>query len=237
VIAFIVPAHNEERLLARTLESIHQSARALGEQYEIIVADDASTDRTAELARLYRARVVSIKRRQIAAARNAGARAALQDERVQTLVFVDADTSLNEETLRAAVRAMVQGAAGGGAAVKFDGPVPRWAEIMLAAILVVFRLFKWSGGCFIFCSRAAFEATGGWDERLYAAEELYMAQAIKRHGRFVVLREPVVTSGRKLRTHSAREILTSLARIGMHGRRAVRDRKALALWYRRRDTP
>jgi glycosyltransferase involved in cell wall biosynthesis len=237
VIAFVIPAHNEEKLLARTLESIHQSALALGERYEIIVVDDASTDRTVEISRERQARVVSINRRQIAAARNAGARAALQNERVRLLVFVDADTSLNEETLRAAVQAIAQGAVGGGAAVKFDGPVPRWAEIMLAGILVVFRLFKWSGGCFIFCRREAFEAAGGWDERLYAGEELYMAQALKRHGRFVVLREPVVTSGRKLRAHSAREILASLARIGVRGPRAVRDRKALALWYSRRDTP
>jgi hypothetical protein len=97
--------------------------------------------------------------------------------------------------------------------------------------LAAFRVFKWTGGCFLFCRRDVFEAAGGWDERLYAGEELYMAQALKRHGRFVVLRQSVVTSGRKLRAHSAREILTSLLRIGMRGPRAVRDRRALALWY------
>jgi glycosyltransferase involved in cell wall biosynthesis len=236
VIAFVVPAHNEELLIARTLESIHQSARALGQRYEIIVADDACTDRTAEIARAYQAQVVSIARRQIAAARNAGARAALQNDEVRMLFFVDADTSVNDRTLRAALEAIDQRAVGGGATVRFDGPVPHWAEVMLRIILAMFRLFKWSGGCFIFCRRDAFEATGGWDESLYAGEELFMAQALKRHGRFVVLREPIVTSGRKLRSHSAREILTSLFRIGLSGRRAVRSRKALALWYGPRET-
>jgi glycosyltransferase involved in cell wall biosynthesis len=229
VIAFVIPAHNEEQLIARTLQSIHQSAS--GERYTIIVADDGSTDRTAEIARQHEAQVISIDRRQIAAARNAAARAALQIREVTVLVFVDADTSLNSTTLAAALHAIDEGAVGGGASVQFDGPVPRWAEIMLTIISSLFRVFKFTGGCFLFCRRDAFEATGGWDETLFAAEELFMAQALKRHGRFVVLRESVTTSGRKLQTHSAREILTSLFRIGLSGRSAVRDRKALALWY------
>ena len=50
VISFILPAHNEEALLGRTLSALHESARALGEPYEAIVANDASTDRTGEIA-------------------------------------------------------------------------------------------------------------------------------------------------------------------------------------------
>jgi glycosyltransferase involved in cell wall biosynthesis len=235
VIAFVIPAHNEEQLIAGTIESIHESARSLGRPYEIIVSDDASTDRTAEIAAAHAARVIPINRRQISAARNAGAREALRNGDVKWLVFLDADTKLPRATLREAMNALEGGAAGGGSSVEFDGPIPRWAEIMLAIFLAVFRLFKWTGGCFVFCRRDAFEKTGGWDESLFAGEELYMAQALKRAGRFVVLRESVITSGRKLRAHSAREILTSLARIGFSGRRAVRDRKALGLWYGERS--
>src|SRR5215468_3413804 len=50
VISFVVPAYNEERLLGRTLAAIHTAARELGRPYELIVADDASTDRTAGVA-------------------------------------------------------------------------------------------------------------------------------------------------------------------------------------------
>jgi GT2 family glycosyltransferase len=51
MISFVVPAYNEEAFIADTLNAIHFSARVVGEQYEIVVADDASTDRTAEIAR------------------------------------------------------------------------------------------------------------------------------------------------------------------------------------------
>src|SRR5690349_12709031 len=75
-LSFIVPAHNEERLLGRTLHAIAVASGALGERTQVIVADDASSDHTAAVAREHDAFVVSVNRRQIAAARNAGAKVA-----------------------------------------------------------------------------------------------------------------------------------------------------------------
>ena len=76
LVAFVVPAHNEEPLLPATLRAIHDAAAACEIEYEIIVADDASTDRTAHVAADSGARVVSVQHRQISATRNSGARAA-----------------------------------------------------------------------------------------------------------------------------------------------------------------
>jgi len=67
MISFIVPAHNEQASLGRTLEAIHKAARAVGQPYEIIVVDDASTDATPEIAAQNNARVLSVNHRQIAA--------------------------------------------------------------------------------------------------------------------------------------------------------------------------
>ncbi|HJT45077.1 MAG TPA: glycosyltransferase, partial [Chthoniobacterales bacterium] len=88
MLSFIVPAYNEEFELPSTLEAIRSAAN--GRAHEIIVADDASTDRTSAIGREAGAKVVFIDRRQIAAARNAGARAAGGD----VLFFVDADTRI-----------------------------------------------------------------------------------------------------------------------------------------------
>ena len=234
MISFIVPAYNEERLLGATLDALRAAALATGEPYELIVADDGSTDRTAAIAAQHGAIAVSVAHRQIAATRNSGARKANGD----WLIFVDADTLVSEAVVRSAVEALRSGAVGGGAAVEFDGTVPLYARLLLPVLVWSFRWAGLAAGCFLFCTRHAFAAVGGFDEAFYGAEELVMSRALKRHGRFVVLRQAVITSGRKLRTHSVREMLAILARLALRGPGAVKQRQGMDLWYaERREDP
>jgi glycosyltransferase involved in cell wall biosynthesis len=229
-VSFIIPAHNEERLLGRTLNAIDQATRPLGEPVEVIVADDASTDRTAAIAREQGARLVSVSCRQIAATRNAGARAA----NGEMLVFVDADTLVTEAAVRAAIAAMRAGAVGGGCAIRFDGRLPPYGRVLEAIAAPLYRAIRLASGCFLFCTRDAFRATGGFDETLFAAEEMAMSQALRRQGRVVILRESVTTSGRKLRSHSGREFLGTMLRLALAGRKSVRRREGLDVWYAER---
>jgi len=234
MISFIVPAYNEEALIGRTLESLNRAAGSLAEACEIIVADDASTDRTAAIAESHGARVVRVELRQIAATRNAGAREANGDK----LIFVDADTVVTNEVVRAAIEAMHQGAAGGGCAVGFDGQLPRYAKVTSPMLVKIFRAAGIACGCFLFCTRRAFDAAGGFDEALFASEEVTMSRALKRQGRFVVLRESVISSGRKLRMYSGRDVLRLFGGILLAGPKALRSRDRLEVWYGgRREDP
>ncbi len=234
MISFIVPAYNEARYLPPTLRAIHTVADALSITYELIVADDASTDATPAIAAAQGATVVSVAHRQIAATRNAGAERATGEH----LFFVDADTLVNDATMRAAMRVLQEGAVGGGAGVRFDGRLPLYARLLVPPSVWLFRVTGLAAGCFLFCTRAAFEAVGGFDERLYGSEEIAMSRALKRHGRFVILRESVISSGRRLRAHSGWEVARLLGALALGGSRSVRDRGALAIWYdQRRDDP
>jgi glycosyltransferase involved in cell wall biosynthesis len=234
VISFVIPAYNEEHLIAGTLSALREAARTAGEPHEILVVDDGSSDRTAAVAQELGAQVVRVNCRQISAARNAGAREARGD----LLVFVDADTRVHGALVRAAFEAMRTGAAGGGSAVRFDEPLPAYARLLATLLVALMRSARLAAGCFLFCTREAFEAVGGFDERLYGAEEIVMSQALKRQGRFVVLREYAITSGRKLRAHSGRELLGTLMRLFSGGLRSVESRDRLDLWYRpRREDP
>lgn len=230
MLSFIVPAHDEAPLIRATLDALHAAARALQLDYEIIVVDDASTDATAAIAEAAGARVLHVAHRHIAATRNAGAGVAAGER----LVFVDADTRVGAAVLAAATTAMDRGAVGGGSAVRLLGDV-RWSERLFTALLMhVFRFTRTAPGCFLYCTRRAFDAVGGFDERWYAAEDVALSRALTRHGHFVILREPVWTSDRKLRTFGMAEHLRLALHFALRGRRVLRSRERLALWYDKR---
>lgn len=231
-VAFVIPAHDEARLIGGTLDAVHGAATALDLDYEVLVVDDASSDATAEIAREHGARVLRVEHRQITATRNAGARATTHP----LLVFVDADTLIDTAVLQAALRELAAGAVGGGAGVDFIGATAPHARMLAALAKRTFRRTGIAPGCFIFCTRAAFEAAGGFDTTWYAGEDVAISRALARQGRFTILRESVRTSERKLRTFGARDHLRLLWRFALRGRRILRDRDALAIWYgQRRD--
>jgi glycosyltransferase involved in cell wall biosynthesis len=228
VISFIIPAHNEQALLGRTLQAIHDAAHVVGQPYEIIVVDDASTDATAEVARQNGATVVPVTHRQIAATRNSGGRAARGDR----LFFVDADTTINARAVAEALRYMDKGAVGGGGPTLFDGKVPLPVQLFAYFALIGAKLVGFTGGAFMFCTRAAFQATGGFNERLYWAEEGVFAMALKRQGRFAVLWRPVFTSPRRIRTISGGQLLGLVVRIGFSPFKTFTRRASVEkIWY------
>jgi len=227
MISFIVPAHNEEFELSSTLEAIRAAASGVSQPFEIIVVDDASTDATSKIAEQAGARVVSIHRRQIAAARNAGAHAA----RGEYLFFVDADTRINPTHVTEAIAALEAGYTGGSARVLMDGFVPLWGRIFLRAFSFLYFGLNLGAGAFLFTTCRNFEAIGGFDEQHFAGEEVYFSLALRKLGRFKVLREPVLTSGRKLRMYSAKEILGTLSILILGGPRMAGSRARLRLWY------
>ena len=231
MISFIVPAHNEQAGIGRTLQAIHDAARVVGQPYEVIVVDDASTDGTAEIARRHNATVVPVNHRQIAATRNSGARAA----HGARLFFVDADTTINPRAVASALRYMDKGAAGGGATVRFDGIVPLYIRLLssLTFLMVIFgKIAGFTGGAFMFCTREAFHATGGFDERLFWGEEGAFAMTLKREGRFAVLWETVLTSGRRLRTMSGLQLFAIFARTALYPSKKLTRRSSVEkIWY------
>jgi cellulose synthase/poly-beta-1,6-N-acetylglucosamine synthase-like glycosyltransferase len=227
MISFIVPAYNEELELTSTLEAIRAAASGAALPWEIVVVDDASTDATPEIAEQAGARVVSIHRRQIAAARNAGARAT----QGEYLFFVDADTRINQTHVTEAMTLLEAGYTGGGARGVMDGFIPLWSRILLHAFCTLYFGLNLGAGAFLFTTRRNFEATGGFDEQYFAGEEVYFSLALRKLGRFKVLREPVVTSGRKLRMYPAKEILGTLFIMILGGPRMARSRARLGMWY------
>ncbi len=227
MLSFIVPAHNEELELPRSLAAIGAAATEAGQSYELIVVDDSSTDATANIARENGARVVPVACRHIAAARNAGARAA----QGEIFFFVDADTRISPLHVHGALRALEAGCSGGSALLEMDGPVPFGSRVFLKIFSLLYFTGNLGAGAFLFTRAETFRAAGGFDEQYFAGEETYLSITLKKFGRFRILREPVITSGRKVRMHGTAHVLGQFLGIIFSGPRALRSRRKLDLWY------
>jgi glycosyltransferase involved in cell wall biosynthesis len=227
MLSFVVPAHNEELELLETLEAIRSAGIATDKPFEIIVVDDLSTDRTPRIAEEFGARVVRVRCRHIAAVRNAGAHASTGD----ILFFVDADTRIKAAHVEGAIAALADGASGGSAQLRFDRAVPFWAHICFKIFCLIYFAANLGAGAFLFTSRENFFAAGGFDEQFFAAEETYLSIALKKFGRFRILRTPVITSARKVRMHRPGHVLRQSLAVIFGGPNALRSRKKLDLWY------
>ena len=235
-LSIIIPAFNEERLIARCLQSISTSLAdnlQPGFTSEIIVVDNNSTDKTANLARQAGAQVVFEPINQIGRARNAGAAKATGE----WLLFMDADSVLNPGLLADILRLIAGGkSVGCGSTIQMHG-LPWWATLTLQLWTSTSMLFRWASGALIVCRSDAFRDVGGFNQAVYAAEEIGLSAQLKQWGRqrglqFVILRtHPLETSSRKVALYSAREIAGQILRVMFHPRRTLQDKKHLSVWY------
>jgi glycosyltransferase involved in cell wall biosynthesis len=225
-LSIVVPAYNEAALLPSCLKSARDAAAACGlTDWELIVCDNASSDETAGLAAAGGAKVVFEPVRRIARSRNAGAAAAAGE----WLLFIDADSLLSPESLRAVLAAVEGGrVVGGGSLIDFDRK-PWWGAAALALWSGLSVTMRWAAGSFVFCRADAFREVGGFPPELASAEEIGLAMALKRWGAarglgFTILTASRhVSSGRKFYIYTPREWLGVLWAIAKAPRRGIRD--------------
>lgn len=183
-LSIIIPTLNEEKYLPKLLDSIK---RQTFREYEVVVADTSSRDRTREIARAAGARVVDGGLPSVG--RNAGARAAGSE----ILLFLDADVVLPDpdflrRTLVEFLRRKLD------IATALVTPLSeRLIDRVLYEIYNIYtvamqKLFPHIPGFFIFVRRRVHEAIGGFDETLDFAEDHEYARRASRAGKFGFLR-------------------------------------------------
>ena len=235
-LSIIVPAFNEARLIEQCVHSITLSVTSHskpGFTSEIIVVDNNSTDHTAELAKLAGARVVFEPINQIGRARNAGAAQATGD----WLLFLDADSLLSLGLLADILRMIDSGRyVGCSSTLHMDG-LPWWGNLNLQLWTRTSILCRWAAGALVVCRRDAFQEVGGFDQDLYALDEIRLSKRLKRWGRerglqFTILtKHPLKTSSRKFSLYSGREIASQTFRIFLLPKQTLQDKKHLSFWY------
>ncbi|RJQ35579.1 glycosyltransferase family 2 protein [Candidatus Parcubacteria bacterium] len=210
-VSFSIPAYNEEAKIGQCLESVIAEIKRSGltGNAEIVVVNNASTDRTKEIARSFPGvRVVDESRKGVASARQAGFLATSGD----LLANIDADTLVPPGWLSKVVRTFERNeklVGLSGPYIYYDLPFfKRMVAILLVSTYPLIHMLTHhlaragailQGGNFVL-RRTALEKIGGFDTSIsFYGEDTDIARRIAQVGRVKwTLFLPMYSSGRRL---------------------------------------
>ena len=203
-ISLVIPAHNEEAFIGDCLDSAIQQSQ--GRFHEIVVVDNVSTDRTAEVARArLGVRVVREDQKGITHARQRG----LEETTGDFVAYIDADTRLPAQWFDVAERAFKENPK----AVSLSGPARYWDGTILQR--VVMGCFWWISapltyrivgymvfGANFIAKRDALLAIGGFDRSIeFYGEDTDIARRLSKVGETLFrMNFFIYTSARRLQS-------------------------------------
>ena len=124
----------------------------------------------------------------------------------------------------------------GGSTISY-GNMKGAAALAIGLWNAMSRMMSWAAGSFIFVDAGAFRELGGFDEKLFASEELELFKRLKRMARAkgrrlaILHRHPILTSDRKLRLYGWGELFRFTAKTILSRGRTLRRREDCAAWY------
>ena len=201
-ISVVIPVKNEAAVLSRCLESL-SSVDYPKENYEIIIADGASSDNTREVALRFKAKVVQNEREIVVSGRNCGFREA----RGEIIVFTDADCSFDSAWLKNSVKYFQEEAVGGAGGIVRPPADSSDFEKAINFIFYLAEVFRSTShrqnpcrvrpvndipGCNAFYRRQALEKVMPVDENLLTAEDVWMNFSVRKCGYRLVLAPDVI---------------------------------------------
>ena len=195
-ISVIIPTYKEEKYIKKTLLSVKNQKYP---NYETIVVDSNSPDRTRTIARKYANKVINLRERGISKGRNTGAKVATGD----ILLFLDADTVLQPDFLKhISVLFNIKRTVGASGYIKTKGKaIDRLIYALcseVAWVLSKIRQPRFYGMC-IAVRKDIFDRIGGFNEALHTAEDMEFTKDMNKYGKCILHRNAIAyTSPRRI---------------------------------------
>jgi len=231
-ISVVIPAYNEEKYISESLESL-QNQTIPQEFFEVIVVDNNSTDKTAQIAESSGARLVGCQTQGVSAARATGSRAANGD----IIAGTDADTVVAADWLEKILDHFNEddGLVGLTGPTYFHNANP----LLSKAAYISFDIFQrfnflikrpsFSGFNFA-VRREAYNSVGGFNPELPSAEDIDLSLKLTKIGKVGYFSDVLVyTSARRLTKdpvgffrHNAKNYLLMLQNKNPEGFKPIR---------------
>lgn len=198
-VSVVIPAYNEEKYIGKTLAAVNALEKDNFE-VEVLIIDGGSTDKTAEIAEQYGARVKHEPHKGIGFARQHG----LKHATGEIVAFTDADTIIPKDWLKKHINALFQDdvVCSFGTFRVDSGSFPYYqiTNFLQPWRILLFSKFGiyYANGQNIACKKDKAMAVGGFDEKLELLEDADFVMRMSKIGRVVYLPDcKVLSSGRR----------------------------------------
>ena len=191
--SIIIPAHNEEKYLQKTIDSIKGQTL---QDHEIIMVTNGCTDKTEEIAKKNtdaKIRHLSLPKPNVSVARNAGA----LNAQGETLLFLDADTQLAADALEKIKEKFTEEYTIATTLAKPDSQkISHHLAVSFKNLYHYLNLYQGCSGALI-CRKKDFNAVGGYNPEIVVREHRKLALRLKEQGKFTCINTTVTTSMRR----------------------------------------
>ncbi|MCA9379469.1 glycosyltransferase [Candidatus Dojkabacteria bacterium] len=185
-ISVVIPAYNEELVLGATLETVF--AQDYPGEFEVVVSNNNSSDRTAEIAEQAGARVVTETRKGTRFAYDRG----MRESTGELILVTNADVRLPKNWISKIVEAYADPeVVGVGTRVKFYG-APEWTNTFLDIANNKLNPKKAMWGVSLSCRRWVYDQVGGFDHGVNTNEDAVFTLLIEKFGKVKILDDVVV---------------------------------------------
>lgn len=195
----VIPCYNEENYVREAIKSLKQ--QTYKHKFEIIVVNNNSTDKTAEVAKQEKVRLVNESRAGVCFAREAGTLKA----KGEIVISTDADTVFKKDWLEKIDKKFTQNddlVAVCGSCRYIDGPW--WGKIYTHFLFGYDYIYSIISGhpFYVTATNIAFKKKyfEGYDlSTMQGGDELYLLHSLRKYGKIKFLPfNPTLTSGRRL---------------------------------------
>lgn len=202
-VSTVIPAYNEEKYIGDCLKSLTNQQTSLN--YEVIVVDNNSTDKTAEVVKSFKdklnLRLINEKKQGRGAARAKG----FEKARGDVILSTDADTIVYPEW----INTLVNGISGEVVATTtscrtldlgfIKDAVFNFVQPTVTYLYrIIFGNF-WLAGFSFAILRSAYQKSGGFNPNLQALEDTDLASRVVKLGKIKFINKPVIFSGRRFK--------------------------------------
>lgn len=198
-ISVVIPTLNEEKFIGKCLDSLNEQDF---KNFEVIVSDSYSSDRTVQIAKQYGAKIVLTRKMGPAAGRNEGAKKALAD----IIVFLDGDNRIQRNLLSKISNLMIDRKIIGGVCSLrpdsknyFDTAMFKLGNLLIVLLIKLDFPFLLAPAFCAFYRKDIFKKGNGFREDLVYLEDNDLAMRARRHGKFSYLNASVIVSMRRFK--------------------------------------